>query len=62
MNDFYQFTGTPVLINTSFNTHEEPIIENMEQALDTLMDGKIDLLFDENSIYFSKLNPFKTFF
>jgi carbamoyltransferase len=34
----------PVVINTSFNAHEEPIIENEDQALHELERGRIDIL------------------
>jgi carbamoyltransferase len=34
----------PVLINTSFNAHEEPIILNEEQAINELRKGRIDVL------------------
>lgn len=34
----------PVLINTSFNAHEEPIILDEDQAINELKNGRIDLL------------------
>lgn len=34
----------PVVINTSFNAHEEPIVENEDQALHELERGRIDIL------------------
>ena len=37
-------TGLPVLVNTSFNVHEEPIIDTPEQALHALAQNRIDLL------------------
>ena len=33
-------SGIPVLVNTSFNVHEEPIIDTPEQALAALIDGR----------------------
>ena len=33
LTHFYRRTGLPVLVNTSFNVHEEPIIDTPEQAL-----------------------------
>lgn len=40
----------PVLINTSFNAHEEPIISNEAQALRELRLGRIDVLVSNNKI------------
>jgi carbamoyltransferase len=37
-------TGLPVLVNTSFNVHEEPIIDTPEQALQALTADRVDLL------------------
>lgn len=54
LTEFFKLTGSPVLINTSFNTHEEPIIENIDQALSAMLKGKVDFVFDETSIYTSK--------
>ena len=39
---FERRTGLPVLINTSFNAHEEPIIDTPEQCLRALRDDRID--------------------
>lgn len=41
---FKELTGTPMVINTSFNKHEEPIVNTPNQALDMLMEGGIDAL------------------
>jgi carbamoyltransferase len=54
LTEFFKLTGSPVLINTSFNTHEEPIIENLDQALSAMKKNKVDFIFDETSIYTSK--------
>jgi carbamoyltransferase len=37
-------TGTPVLVNTSFNVHEEPIVNRPEEAIRALTDGRVDFL------------------
>jgi carbamoyltransferase len=37
-------TGIPVLVNTSFNVHEEPIIDSPEQALAALAANRVDML------------------
>ena len=52
LQNFYHITKTPVLINTSFNAHEEPIIENLNQAISALIDHKVDFVFDETRIFF----------
>jgi carbamoyltransferase len=39
-----ELTGTPVLVNTSFNLHEEPIIESPESAIESFMKGNLDYL------------------
>ncbi|MCH9808846.1 MAG: hypothetical protein K0U74_14050 [Alphaproteobacteria bacterium] len=44
-------TGIPVLINTSFNAHEEPIINKPEEALKALMAGRVDYLVTENNVW-----------
>jgi carbamoyltransferase len=37
-------TGIPALVNTSFNVHEEPIVDTPEQALTALEADRVDLL------------------
>ena len=37
-------SGVPVLVNTSFNVHEEPIIDTPEQALTALAADRVDML------------------
>ncbi len=37
-------SGLPVLVNTSFNVHEEPIIDTPQQALDALAADRVDLV------------------
>ena len=41
---FYERTGVPALINTSFNTHEEPIICFKQEAEWALKTGRVDML------------------
>ena len=50
---FFEETGIPVLINTSFNPHGEPIIDNLKRAMDSLNEGKIDILIANNKIYYN---------
>jgi carbamoyltransferase len=44
-------TGIPVLVNTSFNVHEEPIINTPEECARALTDGRVDCVVTENAIY-----------
>lgn len=44
LNKWYQKTGEPSLVNTSFNKREEPIICTPEDGLSSLKDGIIDIL------------------
>lgn len=53
--DFYEIisyfdalTGVPCVLNTSFNLHGFPIVENSVQAIEVLLDSKIDLLVIDN--------------
>jgi len=47
---FYDKTGIPCLVNTSFNAHEEPIIRSPKEAFTALMDNRVDYLIFENGI------------
>jgi carbamoyltransferase len=49
--NFYRLTKVPILINTSFNAHEEPIIENINQAINNLNLKRVDFVFNEDSIF-----------
>lgn len=46
-----KWTNIPVLINTSFNGHGEPIIDTPEQAFTHLEKGSIDYLIINNMLY-----------
>jgi len=41
---FYDITGIPILINTSFNVRWQPIVENPEDAIKTFLFTSIDYL------------------
>lgn len=51
LDQFYQRTGLPVLVNTSFNVHEEPIVNTPDQALKSLYDGRIDAILTKEALY-----------
>jgi carbamoyltransferase len=40
----YDITGLPVILNTSFNMHEAPIVCTPEDALHSFLSGKLDAL------------------
>lgn len=44
MSTYYRRTGIPVLINTSFNMHEEPIVCSPDDAARAFEQGAVDLL------------------
>jgi carbamoyltransferase len=44
-------TGLPVLINTSFNVHEEPIINRPEEALRALQQNRVDALLTPGGLW-----------
>ena len=44
LKEYYKLTGIPVLINTSFNLHEEPIVNSPDDAMRAFNTGKIDCL------------------
>lgn len=50
LEHFKALTGIPCLVNTSFNAHEEPIINTPEEALKALYDNRVDFLVCEQGI------------
>jgi carbamoyltransferase len=48
---FERQTGLPVLVNTSFNVHEEPIVNKPSEAIRALTDGRIDFLLTGRGLY-----------
>ena len=50
LNSYYNKTNIPVLMNTSFNSHNEPIINSPLDALTHLSNGTIDYLIINNKI------------
>lgn len=48
---FKALTGLPVMINTSFNVHEEPIINTPEECGRALKDGRIDFVVTDGGVY-----------
>lgn len=48
---FERQSGLPVLVNTSFNVHEEPIVNKPDECLKALLDGRIDFVVTTRGIY-----------
>ena len=48
---FERDTGLPVLVNTSFNVHEEPIVNRPAECVKALFDGRIDFVVTTQGIY-----------
>jgi carbamoyltransferase len=48
ITSFYMLTGIPVLLNTSFNGPDEPIVESPTNALNTFFKRKLDYLVIDN--------------
>ena len=44
-------TGLPAVVNTSFNVHEEPIINTPEEAARALVDNRVDYLLTDDGVY-----------
>jgi carbamoyltransferase len=48
---FERQSGLPVLVNTSFNVHEEPIVNKPNECLKALLDGRIDFVVTTQGLY-----------
>ena len=48
---FRDTTGLPVLVNTSFNVHEEPIVNRPAECARALVDGRIDFVVTRQAVY-----------
>lgn len=51
LRGFRDRTGLPVLVNTSFNVHEEPIVNRPSECARALIDGRIDFVVTEQAVY-----------
>jgi carbamoyltransferase len=51
LGEFARRTGVPVLVNTSFNAHEEPIINTPAECARALLDGRVDAVLTEGGIH-----------
>jgi carbamoyltransferase len=48
---FERESGLPVLVNTSFNVHEEPIVNKPAECARALLDGRIDFVVTTQGVY-----------
>jgi len=48
---FERETGLPALVNTSFNVHEEPIVNTPSECIRALRDGRIDFVVTDQGLY-----------
>jgi carbamoyltransferase len=44
LSEYLRLTGLPLVINTSFNVHEEPIVCQHKEAIKALQTGMVDVL------------------
>ena len=44
IQEFAKLTNVPVVLNTSFNIHEQPIIYTPDDAINGFLEGKLDAL------------------
>jgi carbamoyltransferase len=44
IKSYDEITGLPILINTSFNMHEEPIVCTPNDAIRAFLQGRLDAL------------------
>jgi carbamoyltransferase len=51
LHRFRRATGLPVLVNTSFNVHEEPIVNSPRECLRALLDRRVDFVVTEQACY-----------
>ena len=56
LNAFERESGLPVLVNTSFNVHEEPIVNKPSECIRALLDGRIDFVVTTQGIY-ERMSP-----
>lgn len=55
ISTFYSITNVPLVLNTSFNINNDPIVEKPQDAIKTFIETEIDKLYIEN-IIIEKIN------
>ncbi|MCW5699622.1 MAG: hypothetical protein KIT00_07260 [Rhodospirillales bacterium] len=51
LTEFKAATGLPILVNTSFNVHEEPIVNRPAECARALIDHRVDFVVTEKGVY-----------
>ena len=51
LEEYKKISGIPVLINTSFNAHEEPIINSPIECADALANDRVDYIVTSKAVY-----------
>jgi carbamoyltransferase len=57
MKEFERQTGSPIIVNTSFNVRGEPIVNTPEQALNCFLNTEMDVLVLEDLVLFKEEQP-----
>jgi carbamoyltransferase len=57
LQQFYQLTGCPVIVNTSFNVMDQPVVCSPRDALDCFLQSELDVLAIENFIVLKTMSP-----
>jgi carbamoyltransferase len=53
LRQFKAKSGLPVLVNTSLNVHEEPIVNRPAECVRALLDGRVDFVVSPQAVYTS---------
>jgi carbamoyltransferase len=51
LRQFRDATGVPVLVNTGFKAHEEPIVNTPAECARALLDGRVDFVVTRDGVY-----------
>ena len=54
---FRAATGLPVLVNTSFNVHEQPIVNRPQECLQALNENRVDFVVTKTAVYTTATAP-----
>ena len=55
LQDLKNYNEPPVIINTSFNCSEEPIVENLNQSIESFKKMNFDFLLYNERLFLKKL-------
>ena len=55
ISEFFNITGIPALLNTSFNLHGKPIVNDINDAIETFRNSGLDHLFINDKVLISKI-------